>query len=262
MHLTHCLYSLRITTRSAQEPCQSQQQNDKRAPVCKRRVHFFAIRWMAFESLRNVGRVPTKGIQRAPFHQCPVVQRVCNCNNVITSSIQAPMAMSTRIDVRRKVLKISQPFTTCCVSISRTGLSQQLHQCWVTRAVGSADASGSQRSHSPCSAPLCSKIHTVTHCSVWACVFWCLLFRWWHLLVKNNGSESKTEWLLSALALFLSWRTEVQAGHKIWGRHQDHTNAFPQLQWFPQHHQKVLWSACLQTCASTFDLLSIQSCQS
>ena len=148
----------------------SKPQNNKRAPVGYS-VGFISLRlteWhlshASIELFRNVGRVPTKGIQRAPFHQCPVVQRVCNCNNVITSSIQAPMAMSTRIDVRRKVLKISQPFTTCCVSISRTGLSQQLHQCWVTRAVGSADASGSQRSHSPCSAPLCSKIHTVTHC--------------------------------------------------------------------------------------------------
>ena len=68
-----------------------------------------------------------------------------------------------------------------------------------------------------------------------------------------------------SMALFLGWRTEVNASWaQIWGRHQDPTNAFPQLQWFPQHRQKVLRSACLQTdFASTFDLLpSIQSCQS
>lgn len=145
----------------------SKPQNNKRAPVGYS-VGFISLRWTewhlshaSIELFRNVGRVPTKGIQRAPFHQCPVVQRVCN--NVITSSIQAPMAMSTRIDVRRKVLKISQPFTTCCVSISRTWLSQQLHQCWVTRAVGSADASGSQRSHSPCSAPRSVRRSTQWH---------------------------------------------------------------------------------------------------
>ena len=59
-------------TRSAKEPCLGYS------------VGFISLRWSeghlspaSIELFRNVGRVPTKGIQRAPFHQCPVVQRVC-----------------------------------------------------------------------------------------------------------------------------------------------------------------------------------------
>ena len=123
------------------------------------------------------------------------------------------MAMSTRIDVRRKVLKnITTIHNLLCLHKSHriipTASPMLGHKgCWLSGCIRLSAVPFPLFSTTVFEDPHSDTLLSVSLRLLMSSVS--------VVLVKNNGSESNTEWPLSALALFLSWRTEVQAGHKI-----------------------------------------------